>query len=91
MAKDSFLWHKVSEQEKEEIKKNAKSIMDNFAQALSSVEKKAKGIAFVERDESMREETKTEECDSDFRKIMFKNAPETEGDCIKAEKGKWTE
>ena len=40
----------------------------------------------------MREESKNEsEIDSDFRKIMFDNAPNKEGDCIVAEKGKWVE
>ena len=35
-----FLFHKVSEKEKEEIKKQAKSIMDKFSEKLSKIDKK---------------------------------------------------
>jgi Asp-tRNA(Asn)/Glu-tRNA(Gln) amidotransferase C subunit len=74
--------------DKEEIKKQAKEIMDNFASALEKV-KVEEGR--VEREADRREEKRGEEADSDFRKIMFENAPEKEGDCIKAEKGGWVE
>jgi len=33
----SFLWHEVSEKEKEEIRKEAKRIMDNFSKKLGKV------------------------------------------------------
>jgi len=33
-----FLWHSVSEEEKESIKQEAKRIMDAFAKALSKVD-----------------------------------------------------
>ena len=89
MEKESALWHRISDKEKEEIKQSAKKIMDNFAGALAEIEKKAPETA-VERDEFERQETKeTEKTDSDFREIMFKNAPKTKNDCIEAEKGEW--
>ena len=35
-----FLWHAVSEKEKEDIKKQAKLIMDNFSKKLERINKK---------------------------------------------------
>ncbi len=82
-----FLWHKVSEKEKEEIKKQAKQIMDSFSSKLSKIDKKMKE-PFIEREEGEREEG--ERKDSDFsREIMFENAPNTSKDFIIAEKKKW--
>jgi len=75
----------------ESIKKQAKEIIDKFARKLENVKFKEK---FVEREENMREEVGEErgnEEDSDFRDIAFGNAPNKEGDYIKAEKGGWVE
>ena len=71
-----------------EILRQAKQIMDSFHNALRDVEKLEENR--VERDECEREEKAGELGDSDFRKIMFKNAPKVKDDCIEAEKGKWT-
>ncbi len=49
-----FLWHKVSEKEKEEIKHQAKKIVDDFSKRLAKVAKIPEPI--VERDEGEREE-----------------------------------
>lgn len=70
-----------------EILEQAKKIMDNFHNALKDVEKLEESR--VERDECERQEKNPEESDSDFRKIMFENAPRKKGECIEAEKGKW--
>jgi len=72
----------------EEIKTQAKKIIDSFASALEKVKVEE---ARVEREEDRRKEKEGEVCDSDFRKIMFENAPEVEGECIKVEKGGWLE
>jgi len=80
-----FLWHKVSEEEKESIKKQAKKIIDDFSK---KIEKMELGEGFVSRKVQTREETKVE-CDKDFRKRVFANAPKKEGDFIIAEKGSW--
>ncbi len=80
-----FLWHKVSEKEKEEIKRQAKKIVDDFSKKLAKVAKIPEPI--VERDESEREEN-SNSCEID-KKIMFENAPEKKGDFIIGEKGKW--
>jgi hypothetical protein len=83
--------------EKEDIKKQAKKIMDNFVKALQSVKI---GEARVERKEDRRDEKDGEEADSDFRKITFENfrnkdipdsAPKKSKECIEAEKGSWLE
>ena len=81
-----FLWHKVSKEEQERIKKEAKAIMDNFAKALKGVEKT--GSAGVERKSQLRKETDAN-CDPEFRKLFFENVTQKEGDWLKAERGKW--
>lgn len=82
-----FLWHKVSEKEKEEIKKQAKSIIDSFSLKLSKIDKKMEE-PLIEREEGEREEG--ERKDSDFsREIMFENAPNKNKDFVIAEKKKW--
>ena len=83
-----FLFHKVSEKEKEEIKKEAKQIMDSFSRKLSDLDKKAEE-PIVERGEGMREEGNGKECDETFRDMFFKNAPNKDKDFIIAEKKKW--
>lgn len=77
------------EKDKEKILKDAKRIIDNFYNALASVEKGAPESR-VERDECERAEGEGEEPDKEFREIMFKNAPKTKNECIEAEKGAWT-
>ena len=82
-----FLWHKVSEKEKEDIKKQAKAIIDDFSKKLSEVDKKVKE-PFIERDEGEREEGKGE-CGDFDREIMFSNAPEKNENFIVAERKGW--
>lgn len=81
-----FLWHKVSEKEKEEIKKQAKSIIDSFSKKLSKVGEIEEG--FVEREEFERVEGKGECSDID-KGVMLKNAPKSDGDFVIGEKGGW--
>ena len=84
-----FLFHKVSEKEKEQIKKEAKSIMDKFSKKLSKIDKKI-SEPLIERDEFEREESfKEKEANSDFRERILKNAPNKNKDFILAEKKKW--
>ena len=80
-----FLWHKVSEKEREEIKKQAKEIIDNFSNKIGKIEL---GEGKVQRTEQTRKETKATQ-DSDFKKRFFENAPNKDGDWIKAERGSW--
>ncbi len=82
-----FLFHKVSEKEKEEIKKQAKKIIDDFSEKLGTIGQKT-SEALIQRDKTFREEGGLG-CDEDFRKRMFDNAPNKKGDFIIAEKKKW--
>lgn len=77
----------ISEKQREEIRKEAKGILDNFANALKKVKINDK----KERKEvgGFRKEGKGEECDEEFRRQMFKNAPQHDEDCIIAERKKW--
>ena len=71
----------------QEILKQAKGIIDSFHNALKDVEKLEE--VKVEREEFEREEKEGENGNSEFREIMFKNAPKVKDDCIEAERGKW--
>jgi predicted Asp-tRNA(Asn)/Glu-tRNA(Gln) amidotransferase subunit C len=85
---ESFLWHRVSKEEQERIKKEAKSIMDSFSKALEKVEGELAEGFEVKREEQLRDETSTK-TDKKFRKNFFENAPSKSQDYIRAEKGKW--
>jgi len=82
-----FLWHRVSEKEKEEIKKQAREIMDSFEKELKRVESEKIELG-VKRKNQLRDEIRTEN-DPDFRKRFFDNAQNKDADFIKAERGKW--
>jgi len=87
---ENFLWHHISKEEAEQIKREANEIMDSFAKAIASVEKEISEMPFVEREEQIREESEKKSLqDKKFRDIMFENAPEKEQDYLKAERGKW--
>lgn len=80
-----FLWHKVSDKEKEQIKKQAKEIIDSFSKKLGKIEL---GEGKVQRKEQLRKETKSY-CSPEFRKLFMDNAPSKDDNFIKAEKGSW--
>lgn len=77
----------INETQREKIRKEAKQIIDNFASALEKVKIKPKkeknGVG------GFREEKSGKKADSDFRRIMFENAPNKSGDSIIAEKKSW--
>lgn len=78
----------MDEQKREEIRKGAKKILDDFASALEKVEFKRKalkeGIGGFRKEESGKDRH-----DADFRKRIFENAPSKDEDCIIAEKKEW--
>jgi len=82
-----FLFHKLSEKEREEIRKQVKTILDSFSTKLSKIEGKT-GESLIERKEFERKEGFQRD-NSFSREIMFKNAPEKNKDFIIAEKKKW--
>ena len=77
----------ISEKQKNQIKIEAKKILDNFADALEKVRVEKKKVK--KHAGGYRKEKDGEKCDNDFRQGMFENAPSKEGDCIIAEKKKW--
>jgi Asp-tRNA(Asn)/Glu-tRNA(Gln) amidotransferase C subunit len=84
-----FLFHNLSEKEREEIRKQVKTILDSFSTKLSEIGKGEKEKeSFIERKETDRKEGG--EQDKNFsREKMFNNAPEKNKDFIIAEKKKW--
>ncbi|MBU3923641.1 MAG: hypothetical protein KJ592_01875 [Nanoarchaeota archaeon] len=85
MANNS-LWHKVTDKEKEQIAKDSKKLLNEFASKLGKI--KSKEIHF-ENELGTREEGDGWTTDPDFREITFTNAPFVEGNSIVAEKGGW--
>jgi Asp-tRNA(Asn)/Glu-tRNA(Gln) amidotransferase C subunit len=77
----------ISEKEKEEIRMQAKEILDNFAKALEKVKNKEKKIE--KKLGGFRNEKLGDKGNLEFREQMFKNAPTHDGNCVIAEKKKW--
>jgi len=71
----------------EEIRKQAKALMDDFSASLARVKFKEEKVKKPVG--GFREEGAGLECDSEFRKAFFANAPRKEGDFIIAEKKQW--
>ena len=72
----------------DEIKSDAKKIIDSFSEKLSKVHVLDKEPV-IKRKEYERQEGNGKECDNDFKKIMIENAPNKNEDFIMAEKKKW--
>ena len=83
------------EQNREEIRNEAREILEKFAKTLDRVKglkiKDTNGKDFSGELSGVRVEGKGEICgeDGDFRKRMFENAPKKNGDCIVAEQASW--
>lgn len=73
--------------DEKKIRNEAREILDKFSEELERVEFKEKSLK--KKVGGFRTEGDGEDCDADFRKRMFENAPKTEGDFIIAEKKKW--
>ena len=85
MTKD-FTWHEVSEKEKEQIRKDSKKLLNEFASKLSKI--KAKEGHF-QNNSGTREEGDGWTTDEEFKSTMLSNAPFVEDNAIVAEKGAW--
>lgn len=90
-----FLYHTLSEKDKEEIKKQVAVILDSFSKKLSQIDREIKEQA-IEREEYVRKEkinqkepSKKENMPNFSRQKMFENAPDKNEDSIIAEKKKW--
>ena len=82
-----FLFRKLSDKDKEDVKKQVDSILDSFSKKLSQLKEKV-DESFIERDDFERKEGNEKPCEID-REIMFENAPDKNKDFIIGEKGKW--
>ncbi len=83
-----FLFKKLSDKDKEDIKKQVDSILDSFSEKLSSLKENV-GEIFIERDDFERTENEKEKpCEMDSE-IFLGNAPDKNKDFIIGEKGKW--
>jgi hypothetical protein len=82
----AYVWHKVTEEEKEEIRKKAKNLLDEFSSKIAKIETPE---AKPEDKENLRSEGKGSEPNADFRELMFDNAPLVEDSLIIAETGAW--
>ena len=71
----------------ETVKKEAQEILDKFAKDLKHAE--LKPVSLRLNGASFRKEDSGEECDVDFRTIMFKNARLKDKLYLLLEKGSW--
>jgi len=84
---ENFIWKKLSEEEKQEIKKQAEKILEKFSKALKKV--KTEEYKHFENKSGFREETKTSETNKEFQDIFFQNAPKKNKNYIIGEKKSW--
>jgi hypothetical protein len=81
-----YTWHKVTEEEKEEIRQNSKKLLDEFSSKISKIKAPE---AKMDNEENLRPEGAGWETNPDFREIMFDNAPFVDENLIIAEVGHW--
>lgn len=92
----NYKWHPVTEQEKEEIRKNAKNLLDEFSHKLDKIKTSE---AKLDSKENLRPEgtgwktahtgVSPDGQNEDFQELMLDNAPMVEDGFIIAEKGGW--
>jgi translation elongation factor P/translation initiation factor 5A len=70
-----FLYHKISEKEKANIKKEAKAIMDSFSRKLSKISDKKLKEPLIERKQGERQELEKAKCLLMDENTFFDNAP----------------
>jgi Asp-tRNA(Asn)/Glu-tRNA(Gln) amidotransferase C subunit len=85
---EDFLYHKLSEEEKDRVKREAKKMLDSFSDKISKINVPEEEPS-IRRNDFEREEKNGEECDLSFKKIMFENAPNKSNDFIIAETKRW--
>lgn len=83
---NSALWRQVSPEEREQIRKDSKQLLDEFAKKLEKIQTKEHHI---ENTSGSREEGIGWQTDPEFRETTFANAPLTEKNFLVAEKGGW--
>lgn len=88
MEKNS-LWREVSEDDKEEIRKEAKGLLDTFSRKLSSIEGIEEHFESSVSRGGQRQEGEPWKTDPTFRDHFFLNAPFVEDEFLVTEKGNW--
>ena len=83
---NNSLWHEVTEKEKEQIRKDSKKLLNEFASKLEKI-KAPEG--HFKNNSGTREEGSGWETDEEFKNTMLANAPFAEDGFIVAEKGSW--
>jgi hypothetical protein len=78
----------VSEAKEEQIRAEARAMLDKFSKSLGNI-KVSSEIKGDGDSSGFREEGSGDEGSQDFRQMMFANSESKEGDFIVAEKKKW--
>ena len=83
-------WRRLSETEKKEIEEKSKKLILEFGKIVESLSLDSVGEEFAEREKFSRKENSSNFKENrDFKKMMLKNAPNKNSDCVIAEKGEW--
>lgn len=82
----NFTYHKVTKKEKQQIQKDSKKLLNEFASKLSKI--KTHEYHF-ENNSGTRDEGNGWETDSEFKETTLANAPFVKDNSIVAEKGAW--
>jgi hypothetical protein len=86
MNKSNFTYHKITKKEKQQIQKDSKKLLNEFASKLSKIKTPEKHF---ENTTHTREEGDGWKTDPEFQDTTFSNAPFVEDKSIIAEKGSW--
>jgi hypothetical protein len=81
------LWREISPQEKQQIKQEAKSLLNNFASKINKIKTHPN---HTKNNSGSRQEGTGWTTDPEFHDTSFANAPLTKNNFIIAERGKWT-
>ena len=84
--KSNSLWHKVTEKEKQQIQRDSKKLLNEFASKLSKIKAPEKHF---ENETGTRDEGNGCNTDHEFSSITLSNDPFVDKDSIVAEKGSW--
>ena len=83
---NNSLWHEVSEEEKEKIRKDSKKLLSEFASKLSKIKTTE---THFENESGTRGDGEGWDTEPEFRDLTLLNAPFVEDGFIVAEKGGW--
>lgn len=72
----------------EKARVEARTILDKFGSELKNIKLSSKELVNTS-EKGVRHEKKIEPSDSNFKTIMFKNAPKSDGECLILEKATW--